>query len=411
MFPFLEPTIPNYLSSRLGIYFHIPFCPHICPYCDFTKTSRFTPRDVKSYFFHLKAQLIAFLDRVDYPTGKSVTVYFGGGTPGLFPASFFEPLLDEIRDKYVIEECTLETNPFTNQQKRFLEYKSVGIHRVTLGAQSLCSDALTFLGRRHSPQQIIANIHALRTSGIDDVQVDLIYGLRLGTRKKSISDEIYELKNAGATGVSCYALTTEEGTLFSTSNQSFEDEAEACADYRKIRNTTDDCGWFAWETSNFSQTPPKHNMIYWSGLPYIGCGTGASGLIPAAHQPYGNRYRVGPENHKMIALGDAQLKFQESKDCDENFSIFWEDEQGRSSRKFLQEFVMTRMRSHTGLPLDFCDKRFPDLNISEKIKNSAKFRRALDEGILLIENQNLILPPAERIRGNLWIRECLSFIT
>ena len=75
-------------KATIGFYFHIPFCPHICPYCDFIKTSKFTKKDITEYFNELKTQLKFFIDNIPEYHKKHITVYFGGGTPGLFEASF-----------------------------------------------------------------------------------------------------------------------------------------------------------------------------------------------------------------------------------------------------------------------------------------------------------------------------------
>ncbi len=46
----MKPCLAEPLQkAQIGFYFHIPFCPHICPYCDFVKTSRFQKKDVTAY--------------------------------------------------------------------------------------------------------------------------------------------------------------------------------------------------------------------------------------------------------------------------------------------------------------------------------------------------------------------------
>lgn len=120
-------------KSRVGIYVHVPFCPHICPYCDFVKTSRFSRADVTAYFSQLARQFDRLVHFVP-DSVKNSTLYLGGGTPSLFPASFFRPLVEKISSRFVIEEFTVETNPFSNTKKVFAEWVELGARRMTLGA-------------------------------------------------------------------------------------------------------------------------------------------------------------------------------------------------------------------------------------------------------------------------------------
>ena len=100
-------------KSRIGIYVHIPFCPHICPYCNFVKTSQFKKSDVLSYLKESLSCLEKLMAQVPSDITHA-TVYFGGGTPGLFLGDFYLPLINCIKNRFIIEEMTLETNPFTN---------------------------------------------------------------------------------------------------------------------------------------------------------------------------------------------------------------------------------------------------------------------------------------------------------
>jgi oxygen-independent coproporphyrinogen-3 oxidase len=86
-------------QARMGIYVHVPFCPHICPYCDFVKTSRFTRADVLTYFQALQDQFDWALTQVPAEI-KTVTLYFGGGTPSLFPSDYYQPLVEKIRSRF-----------------------------------------------------------------------------------------------------------------------------------------------------------------------------------------------------------------------------------------------------------------------------------------------------------------------
>ncbi|BBH52156.1 coproporphyrinogen-III oxidase family protein [Fluviispira sanaruensis] len=395
-------------KSRIGIYLHIPFCPHICPYCDFVKTSKFTKKDVNAFFSELSAQLDFFLEKIPHSQNKEyATVYFGGGTPGLFDAFYYEPLLDKIRDRYFIEETTLETNPLTNIKRRFSDYLSVGFDRITLGAQSLCPETLKILGRKHKRDTVLNNIEWARTAGFDNIQVDLIYGLKKEIRTINVADEIQELNDAGASGVSAYALSIEKRTLFA--NKDFACDENAASEYLLILNKCKSLGFKQLETSNFSKKETFHNNIYWYGLPYLGIGTGAHGLLPPSEEhPFGIRYRIGEEKIKSYAPGNDELIFSQQEHRMKNFSIH--SEPLRTKQEYLEEMIFTLLRTPNGISLSWLEKVTENKTISQEILANAKIKRGIEEGKIILENDSIFLFDEEKIRGDLWVSEFISLI-
>jgi oxygen-independent coproporphyrinogen III oxidase len=405
----------NRQHARVGIYFHIPFCPHICPYCDFTKTSRFSKKGVASFFarclLSLRKQIPLFLEyQKAFATNSSekpfTTVYFGGGTPGLFSADFFAPLVEEIRRHFTIEEMTLETNPYTNIERRWADYAQLGIQRVTLGAQSQCPRALQFLGRKHTPAEILDSLEGARAAGIEQVQMDLIYGLPLEVRTLSVGDELALWKNHGATGVSTYALTLEARTPFGKSQSPKTDEENSTQEYARLYNAAASAGFVQRETSNFSLYEAKHNNIYWYGLPYLGIGTGAHGLSPFLPPvAFGRRYQVGASQGEW-APGDDKLSFESQEQGEELFALQWETE--RTSQDWLDEMIFTLLRTPTGLPQlwleTFCT---PDSLI--KMKNHPKIQRGLAEG-LLVWKEAFHIAGVEKLRGDTWCADVASLL-
>ena len=399
-------------KSNLGFYFHIPFCPHICPYCDFTKTSQFQKKDIDVYFQELLQQLEYFLT-ILYPSGKSVsddnkytTAYFGGGTPGLFNAKFYNPLLNKLREYFILEEVTLETNPHTNSEKNFRDYRNAGFDRITLGAQSLCPNTLKTLGRKHSPKDILTNIEWAKKSGFDNIQVDLIYGLKKEIRTLNVDEEIELLHAAGATGISAYFLTIEKRTLFANSN--LVDEENGVEEYFKILAKCKELGFTQIETSNFSKFEAKHNNLYWYGMPYFGIGTGAHGLLPATDEhPYGIRYKVG-DNIKSSAPGDDILIYRDDEKCKNNFQIVYE--KPRSKQEYIEESIFTLLRTPLGIDLNWLVKNTGDQNIVQKLLKNARIERALKEGKLFCTETHVYLNAEEKIRGDAWALEFISSI-
>jgi oxygen-independent coproporphyrinogen-3 oxidase len=389
--------------ARLGIYVHVPFCPHICPYCDFVKTARFTKADVDAFFAALPAQLEMLLERVPEQT-RVATVYLGGGTPSLFPAQRYKPLVEKIKARFEIEEFTVESNPFSNIERHFKDFFDLGVNRITLGAQSLNPEVLNYLGRKHSREQVIQNILSARSAGIENIQVDLIFGIKPLAQRRDIVSEIEALAHSGASGVSCYLLTIEETTAFRKEENASDDAV--VDEYERIAQACARLGFIQHETSNFSKTPALHNRLYWYGLPYLGLGTGAHGLLPpTSEHPLGRRYQVGQLQPRMLA-GDDELSFK--TDTDNLFEIVWNPEH-RSRSDMLQEMLFTLLRTQMGIPLAWLNVAYPG-RVIERLWQDARVKRALQAGLLQRTPTHLRLAPAEKLRGDSWAVHLASLL-
>ena len=337
--PYAVPSrVPG--KSRLGVYVHVPFCAHICPYCDFVKTSRFSRRGAQAYFGRCLEQAKALLGEV--PPGE-ITVYFGGGTPGLFPGDMYAPLLEFLASKFTLEEVTLETNPLTNRPSLLAGYRALGVGRITLGAQALHGGALDALGRRHTPADVLRSLEVATREGLTSIQVDLMYGAEVPGRR--LGEEVAQLVAHGATGISLYGLTVESRTEFARRGVQV-DEGRFCREYAEAADACESLGLVPQEISNFSAVPCVHNALYWSGLPYIGIGTGAHGFLHTA--PYGQRYRVGNSSFPARSPGDDVL------DMDDPGALFSvHPEPPRTKEEAVREMVFTLLRTPKGIPRAF----------------------------------------------------------
>jgi oxygen-independent coproporphyrinogen-3 oxidase len=386
--------------SRLGIYVHVPFCTSVCTYCDFVKTGRFDRPAADAFFAGAETQLRKLL--CEFPSDeKHCTLYFGGGTPGLFPAERFAPLIELVRSRFDIEECTIETNPWLSGFSRYNSLRQVGFSRLTIGVQSLCPNVLGLLGRKHTRFDALDAVSQARSSGFEQVQVDLIYGLRRGYRTISVADEIAEMVRAGATGVSSYALSLERRTKLFGTDCACDDVASE--EYAAIYNTCLSLGMRQIETSNFSFFEAKHNNVYWYGWPYLSVGTGAHGLLPASPQyPFGRRYSVG-ENIREQASGDDFLPFV--RDSERLFRILWEEE--RTEKHVFDEGVFTLLRTPEGVEWRWLGY-FGDDSVASAWRKDAKIRRAQEEGRLILDERGLRLRGKEFLLGDSWALHLLS---
>jgi oxygen-independent coproporphyrinogen-3 oxidase len=399
MTPFFESLgglLGEKQKSRIGFYFHVPFCAHLCPYCDFIKTTRFSPRDIDAFFENLLLQLNQELSELDADDLSHATVYFGGGTPGLFPPSRYEPILETLRNRFELEEVTIETNPLTNRSHWFEGYQKIGVNRVTVGAQSLCRSVLKLLGRQHTREDVKNTIYWARSAGIGDVQVDLIYGLTPGKRSHPLVSEISELVQYGATGISGYILTLEERTQFAK-RMDLVDEDNCISEYEILYDTCMSYGFIQRETSNFALNETKHNNIYWHGLPYVGIGTGAHGLKGSAqYGPFGRRYKIG-HSIPELAPGNDHLPFEQNV-----LELFCQKmEPPRTKEQVVDELIFTLLRTNEGVPLHIIDSILAVPSESILLKDP-KIIWALERGNLVLQNHKLFLPWREKMRGDSW---------
>jgi len=353
------------------------------------------------YFDKLEKQFDQLLELVP-DSIKSATLYIGGGTPSLFSAKHYAPLVAKIRERFSVIEFTVETNPYTNAQNSFQAFAALGANRITLGAQSLNQTVLNYLGRKHTPEQVLSNVVAAFDAGIEQVQVDLIFGLKQLSEVRTIAEEIMQLAQVGVTGVSCYLLTIEQSTAFKHESTAIDDEI--VAEYETLRRVCEEVGFVQFETSNFSKTAPIHNRLYWYGLPYLGLGTGAHGLTPPSKAfPFGRRYSVGRLS-ASARTGDDELPY--ASDADRLFELSW-DEEMRTLAHYREEMILTLLRTQKGIPFAWLNEFFSD-ECRTRFWQCAKVKRALGEGFLLRSETHLSLSAKEKIRGDSWALTLVS---
>ena len=267
-----------------GIYIHWPYCTRICPYCDFNVYAA-KDRDTGPLVDAICADLGAQHARFG-ATAALDTVYFGGGTPSLIGAAGLARILGLVERLFGWpgRGITLEANPLDVSMPALLEWKALGINRLSLGVQSLCDDALAFLGRDHSAHEARrAASEAL--SVFEATSLDLIYA-RPGQSPADWEGELSDTLALGAPHLSLYELTIEERTAFgrrAARGELVAMDDDSQADLYEITQTVcETAGLPAYEVSNHARGPEwesHHNHIYWSSGDWIGVGPGAHGRL------------------------------------------------------------------------------------------------------------------------------------
>lgn len=260
-----------------GLYIHIPFCKSRCIYCGFYSTTciQQASRYVGSLGCEMRLRPV--------PEGCLQTVYLGGGTPSILGRELLERLFLYINNVYRVgesTEITMECNP-DDVTPDFADMLSeLSVNRVSMGVQSFHAQRLSFLGRRHSVQQVTDAVWWLRQAGIENISIDLIYGFP-GQTLSEWEQDIDAALGLQVEHVSAYALSYEEGTplqlMLHEGKVKEVDEELSRSMYYCLKHRLERAGYEHYEISNFAKPGrrSRHNSAYWNHTPYIGLGAGA----------------------------------------------------------------------------------------------------------------------------------------
>jgi oxygen-independent coproporphyrinogen III oxidase len=275
-------------SRPVGVYVHYPFCSVRCPYCDFAV-------DVRPEIPHARyadAVIAELAARAPwFPSGRLRSIYFGGGTPGLWPAAEIGRVIEAVRRCFPADgrslEITVEANPGEMDEARFAALAAVGVNRISLGVQSFDDAALVRLGRNHVAAAAPAALAAARRSGIDNVSCDLMFGVP-GQTMAGWQRSVQALIALQPQHVSAYALTVERGTTFGALDRRGQlerpDDEATAAMFAWAGQALADAGYERYEISSYARPGFRavHNQLYWTQAAYLGVGVSAASFRPLA---------------------------------------------------------------------------------------------------------------------------------
>jgi putative oxygen-independent coproporphyrinogen III oxidase len=269
-------------TPPLSLYVHLPWCVRKCPYCDFNSHEGRGPLPFAAYVDALVADLEHDLPLV---WGRTVqTVFFGGGTPSLFPAASIDAFLQAASARLRFApnlEITLETNPGTAEHGRFEDYRAAGVNRISFGIQSFDDGCLQRLGRIHDSAQAIAAVRLAQDAGLDNINLDLMYALPAQTLAMAERD-IEQAFTLQPTHLSHYQLTLEPNTVFAARPPEALPDEDASWDMQEhCQGLLAQAGYAQYEVSAYARPGRQcaHNVNYWRFGDYLGVGAGAHGKL------------------------------------------------------------------------------------------------------------------------------------
>tara|TARA_R100001377_G_scaffold74295_2_gene50523 strand:+ start:2761 stop:3921 length:1161 start_codon:yes stop_codon:yes gene_type:complete len=290
----------------LSLYVHIPWCIRKCPYCDFNSHQSSGEVPEAQY---IDALLQDFHNAQPFAQGRSLrSIFFGGGTPSLFSAPGYLRLLEGLQDIVGFApdiEITLEANPGSAEREKFSAYRRAGINRLSIGVQSFDDLQLHSLGRIHCSDDARAAIQFARSAGFDNLNIDIMYGLR----GQSTKDAMRDLQTAIAFApehLSWYQLTIEPNTEFYKRPPVLPEDDALIEIQDSGLALLQSNGYARYEVSAFARDAKmaRHNLNYWRFGDYIGIGAGAHGKITQVEkeQIVRTRNKKQPE-HYLNAQG------------------------------------------------------------------------------------------------------------
>jgi oxygen-independent coproporphyrinogen III oxidase len=331
-----------------GIYIHIPFCRQACHYCNFhfSVSQKRRPEFVQA----LKREIA--LQQDFFKTGSNDkmlldTLYFGGGTPSLLETSELDEIFSELFKYYQLTpdaEVTLEANPDDLTPEKLANFRNTSVNRLSIGIQSFYEADLKYMNRSHTAEQAEKVLHDAPKAGFKNITADLIYGTP-GMSDKQWKENIKKLISHGIPHISAYSLTVEKKTALEVFIRKGKaapvDEEQSARQFEILCEITSQYGFEHYEISNFGKPGyfSRHNLSYWSGVPYLGLG-------PSAHSYRDGMRRWNIANTCSYIDNLMQDEFppfeQEHLDKDQQYN----------------EYVMTALRTMWGVEKALVENRF-----------------------------------------------------
>nr|WP_297457699.1 radical SAM family heme chaperone HemW [uncultured Halomonas sp.] len=373
----------------LSLYVHVPWCLRKCPYCDFNShgVGRGAELPEDAYLAALLADLDSELALAQ--ERELLSVFIGGGTPSLMSPAFYRRFFIELERRLPLAagcEITLEANPGTVEQRRFIGYREAGINRLSIGVQSFQPAQLKALGRIHSGEEARHAVESARRAGFDNLNLDLMHGLP----GQDVASALADLDQALALApehLSWYQLTLEPNTEFHAHPPPLPEDGTLWDIQDAGHAKLEAAGLTRYEISAYAREgrQSRHNLNYWGFGDYLGIGAGAHGK--SSHWSQDNELVV--ERRWKSRQPEAYLRRHNDP------RGFLAGSQRVDERELPLEFAMNALRlvdgvplatwqAHTGRPLGELETRLATARKKELVAEDAHRLRATPQGLLFL---------------------------
>ncbi len=319
-----------------SLYLHVPFCPKICPYCDFHKMRR-SEGLVAAYIERLEREASALY--ADFPS-ELETVYFGGGTPSHLSDEELGRVVRALQSTWGFPgrcETTLEADPLTFDEKRLQTFQSLGFSRLSIGLQSTQDATLLFLGRKHNAEEGLRAVETALNAGFE-VSADLITAVP----DQDAAKDLHTLAQMGVQHISVYNLTIEPHTPFARRGVAVDPDKEA-DDYERANEILSLYGLERYEVSSHAKPghESKHNQVYWRGEHFLALGPSAASFVPVSQEA--KTHLIGERRTNRAIKGWLSGELPEMLPVD--------------ALSYAEDVLMTGLRTRRGVDVVRLEKR------------------------------------------------------
>lgn len=376
----LSPHTPYIYSNMSGLYIHIPFCSSRCIYCGFYSTTHSTRQ--ATYISALCHEMQLRKAYISQPT----TIYLGGGTPSRLTFKQLHQLFHQINLLWPNcnlgnTEITMECNPDDITPTFCDHLRYLPINRVSMGAQTFSNERLRFLHRRHTAEEVFTATHLLRTAGIKNISIDLMFGFPNETLL-DWKEDLQTVLTLHPQHISAYSLMYEESTpLYRMQQKGLIKEISEesyLSMYNLLIDTLTENGYEHYEISNFAyrgsttkQPSPyrsRHNSNYWNETPYLGIGAAAH-----SYNGHSRQWNVSDIDAYINAIEKGE------KPC--------EKETLNTATKY-NDLITTALRTRDGINLQQLQEHYP-LSFYKYLIDQAN--PLINQGYIQIQNGHLYI--------------------
>lgn len=367
-------------KQELGIYIHIPFCAKKCYYCDFVSYPNMKVKQ-KEYVEALKKEIKSY----DLQSYNITTIYIGGGTPSYIESKYIVEVLEYIKSKlnanetkFENMEITIEVNPGTVTKEKLLDYKKVGINRLSIGLQSTNDRLLKQIGRIHKYQDFLQTYNLARDVGFTNINIDLMLGLP-NQSIKDLKESIEKVISLQPEHISIYSLIVEEGTKLykqiETGELQLPEEELERKMYWYTKSKLELAGYKHYEISNYAKPKreSKHNSNCWEQKQYIGIGA-------SAHSYLDNIRYCNVSNLKEYISNMENVE----ADFEEKYIV--NERQNLEDRK--NEFMLLGLRKIDGVSIAMFKEKYVENPI---FRYRDSLEKLVNEGLVLIDGDMIKL--------------------
>ena len=374
----------------MELYIHIPFCMKKCDYCDFLSAPY--GLDVRRAYTAALCREIAFFGK-KLAKETVETIFIGGGTPSWLETELLDVIMRTVHQSFAVDadaEISMECNPGTVSAAAFASYRRWGLNRLSIGLQSANDDELAVLGRIHDYDRFLRTYENARKAGISNINVDIMTGLPGQTLEK-LHRTLQQVVSLRPEHISAYALMIEKGTPFyerykfdavrqhaGMATEELPDDETAYRLTKLTEQVLAEHGYLRYEISNFAKRgfACRHNVGYWTRVPYLGVGLGAASLL--GHRRYANEREM-----------EAYLR-----DCDalpedgSGESPVWENADELTRKDEIAEYLYLGLRMTEGISRQGFEEAFGQ---SVDTYYKEVMEQLKDEGMLLLDGGRIRL--------------------